>query len=89
MRRMSFVKQITAVVAAGVCFSIPELLCAQAGVSARVQAGPVQRADPPALLLGAAWYPEQWPEARWNTDLDLMQKAHMHMVRVGKFAWRR
>lgn len=41
----------------------------------------------PPLLLGAAWYPEQWPESRWNADLDLMQKAHMHVVRVGEFAW--
>lgn len=42
---------------------------------------------PPPLLLGAAWYPEQWPESRWNADLDLMQKAHLHVVRVGEFAW--
>lgn len=42
---------------------------------------------PPALLLGAAWYPEQWPESNWNSDLDLMQKAHIHVVRVGEFAW--
>ena len=87
MRRMSFVRQITAVAAAAVCFSIPDLLCAQAGISARVQEEPVQRADPPALLLGAAWYPEQWPEPRWNADLDLMQRAHLHVVRVGEFAW--
>ncbi len=46
-----------------------------------------REAMPPALLLGAAWYPEQWPESRWNADLDLMQKAHMHVVRVGEFAW--
>ena len=39
------------------------------------------------LLLGAAWYPEQWPESRWDADLALMQKAHMHVVRVGEFAW--
>ena len=41
----------------------------------------------PQLLLGAAWYPEQWPESRWNADLDLMQKAHINYVRVGEFAW--
>ena len=45
------------------------------------------RVQPPALLLGAAWYPEQWPESRWETDLELMQKAHIHVVRVGEFAW--
>jgi beta-galactosidase len=44
-------------------------------------------AAPPPLLLGAAWYPEQLPESSWNADLDLMQKAHIHVVRVGEFAW--
>ena len=44
---------------------------------------------PPALLLGTAWYPEQWPESRWDADLALMQKAGIHMVRVGEFAWSR
>lgn len=43
----------------------------------------------PALLLGTAWYPEQWPESRWEADLALMQQAGIHMVRVGEFAWSR
>ena len=42
---------------------------------------------PPPLLLGTAWYPEQWPESRWNADLDLMQKAGIRFVRIGEFAW--
>ncbi len=41
----------------------------------------------PPLLLGAAWYPEAWPESRWDADLALMQQAHIHLVRVGEFAW--
>jgi beta-galactosidase len=41
----------------------------------------------PALLLGSAWYPEQWPESRWDADLQLMEDAHLHVVRVGEFAW--
>ena len=41
----------------------------------------------PSLLLGAAWYPEQWPESRWDRDLQLMEDAHLHVVRVGEFAW--
>ncbi|GAC1430437.1 MAG: beta-galactosidase [Terriglobales bacterium] len=44
---------------------------------------------PPSLLLGTAWYPEQWPESRWDADLTLMQQAGLHMVRVGEFAWSR
>jgi beta-galactosidase len=43
----------------------------------------------PSLLLGTAWYPEQWPESRWEADLALMQAAHMNVVRVGEFAWSR
>ena len=39
------------------------------------------------LLLGTAWYPEQWPESRWDTDLSLMEAAHMHVVRIAEFAW--
>ena len=55
-----------------------------------------QDAAPPAaaraaaatpLRLGAAWYPEQWPEERWDTDLTLMQSAGMNVVRIGEFAW--
>lgn len=45
--------------------------------------------SPPPLLLGAAWYPEQWPESRWEADLELMQKAHLHMVRLGEYSWSR
>ena len=39
------------------------------------------------LELGAAWYPEQWPESRWDADLALMEKAHITFTRVGEFAW--
>lgn len=44
-------------------------------------------AKDPALVLGTAWYPEQWPEARWEQDLALMQAAGINMVRVAEFAW--
>jgi beta-galactosidase len=47
-----------------------------------------QAAAPP-ILLGTAWYPEQWPETRWEVDLQLMEEAGIHMVRVGEFAWSR
>jgi beta-galactosidase len=44
---------------------------------------------PPPIMLGTAWYPEQWPESRWDEDLTLMQQAGIHMVRLGEFAWSR
>ena len=46
-----------------------------------------QYKDAPPLLLGAAWYPEQWPESQWEPDLTRMEAAHIHLVRVGEFAW--
>ena len=52
-----------------------------------VSALPTQLANEPALLLGVAWYPEQWPESRWEQDLKLMEEAHIHAVRVAEFAW--
>ena len=39
------------------------------------------------LLLGTDWYPEQWPESRWDADLQLMEAAHIHVVRITEFAW--
>ncbi|HXE08860.1 MAG TPA: beta-galactosidase [Acidobacteriaceae bacterium] len=39
------------------------------------------------IRLGAAWYPEQWPERMWEQDLQLMQDAHFNVVRIGEFAW--
>ena len=41
------------------------------------------------MILGCAWYPEQWDESRWAEDLRLMREAGITMVRVGEFAWSR
>lgn len=41
----------------------------------------------PPLMMGAAWYPEQWSEAQWEADLQKMQDAGLNMVRIGEFAW--
>ena len=58
-------------------------LCCAPGVASAQS----NRTSEPALLAGAAWYPEQWPESRWDTDLQRMEEAHLHVVRVGEFAW--
>jgi beta-galactosidase len=46
-----------------------------------------QYKDAPPLLLGAAWYPEQWDEATADRDLESMEAAHIHVARVAEFAW--
>lgn len=39
------------------------------------------------LHLGAAYYPEHWPEDRWPEDIRLMKEAGFTVVRMGEFAW--
>ena len=39
------------------------------------------------VRLGVAYYPEQWPRARWRTDAAMMAEAGLTVVRVGEFAW--
>ena len=39
------------------------------------------------LQLGAAYYPEHWPQARWPEDIRLMKEAGFTVARVGEFAW--
>ncbi|MFH5879322.1 beta-galactosidase [Arthrobacter sp. NA-172] len=36
---------------------------------------------------GGDYNPEQWPEAVWDEDVDLMQRAGVNLVTVGVFAW--
>jgi beta-galactosidase len=50
---------------------------------------PTQLPGHNALLMGADWYPEQWPEARWETDLRMMEAAHLNVARIAEFAWSR
>jgi beta-galactosidase len=39
--------------------------------------------------MGTAWYPEQWPESRWEEDLRMMEAADLKVVRIAEFAWSR
>ena len=39
------------------------------------------------LHIGAAYYPEHWPEDQWLEDIRLMREAGFTVVRLGEFAW--
>ena len=41
----------------------------------------------PTFLYGVVYYPEQWPEARWDEDLARIAQARMNVVRMGEGAW--
>ena len=43
----------------------------------------------PAMRLGVCYYPEHWPEARWDEDARLMRETGLTRVRIGEFAWSR
>lgn len=72
-----------AILALALCASAPAL--AQARFPERATAF----ADKPAIAVGTSWYPEQWPEERWETDLRLMQATGFNTVRIAEFAWSR
>lgn len=50
-----------------------------------------QARDPAAVLremvIGTAYYPEHWPRERWQTDIDLMARAGIRVVRLAELAW--
>lgn len=39
------------------------------------------------MHFGNAWYPEHWPEERWEQDVRLMHEAGMTVCRIAEFAW--
>lgn len=39
------------------------------------------------FYFGVDYYPEHWPERRWETDAQMMQEAGFNVVRLAEFAW--
>jgi beta-galactosidase len=39
------------------------------------------------IYVGVDYYPEHWPQERWETDLRMMQEAGFNVVRVAEFSW--
>jgi beta-galactosidase len=58
-----------------------------AGAAALAPWPALAQAPATPLLMGTAWYPEQWPQDRWEKDLALMDAAHIDVVRMAEFAW--
>jgi beta-galactosidase len=40
-----------------------------------------------SFLYGVVYYPEQWPEVRWDSDLAHIARTGMNVVRMGEGAW--
>jgi beta-galactosidase len=41
------------------------------------------------FYFGVDYYPEQWEQSRWSTDVQLMREAGVNVVRLAEFAWSR
>lgn len=39
------------------------------------------------MRIGVDYYPEHWDKSRWETDMEMMAKANIGLVRIGEFAW--
>jgi beta-galactosidase len=39
------------------------------------------------IYVGVDYYPEHWPQERWETDLSMMKDAGFNIVRVAEFSW--
>ena len=39
--------------------------------------------NPGLVDFGVAYYPEAWPEERWETDLSLMNELGIDLIRIG------
>lgn len=39
------------------------------------------------MYIGVDYYPEQWPEARWEKDMELMKELGINVVRIAEFGW--
>ncbi|MBZ2196774.1 beta-galactosidase [Occultella gossypii] len=48
-----------------------------------------QSTTPAGFHIGASYYPEHWPEARWKRDLGAMAGLGFTTVRMLEFAWSR
>ena len=40
-----------------------------------------------SFLYGVVYYPEQWPDSQWDSDLSRIADTGMNVVRMGEGAW--
>src|SRR5581483_7552928 len=75
---------------------VGKVLCVFASCLLMMTSAAVAQSQPPAnfapdkmenILYGVAYYPEYMPYDRLDTDVDLMQKAGITVVRVGESTW--
>lgn len=43
--------------------------------------------DGKKIRFGVCYYPEQWPEENWESDIRRMLDAGIETIRIGEFAW--
>ena len=38
-------------------------------------------------MFGVCYYPEHWPQSKWQEDAQMMAELGLTYVRIGEFAW--
>ena len=61
--------------------------CVRKEASAAKPPRPVTARNPGLVDFGVAYYPEAWPEERWETDLAMMEELGINLIRIGEFNW--
>ena len=41
------------------------------------------------MKIATAYYPDHWPDERWERDAQLMKEAGLSFIRMGEFSWHR
>ncbi len=70
-----------------VCLAIAVFFWVPVAISQATTQTPYPAAKMPSVLYGAAYYNEYMPYERLDTDVDLMKKAGITVVRMGESTW--
>ncbi len=66
-------------------FAVGALAAASGAAETPPSRGPLMPGG--GMYVGVDYYPEHWPEDRWEIDFKLMHEAGFNVVRVAEFAW--
>lgn len=84
----SWITITLAAVVGGVSASTPATIRSQQVVRAsNVSLAPSESRWPSGLHLGVDYYPSQWPESMWESDIAAMRDLNVSYVRINEFDW--
>ena len=77
---------VACALAASSVTTLPEVVCAQS-TRDTVHHGAALLGQRDPMSTGAFYYPEQWPRAQWERDMDGMAKLGFDFTHMAEFSW--